>query len=314
MKKVLVTGATGFIGRNLIERLMDLNYEIYVLSRKKSENNFNGSRIKKIIYWEEIEEDDFFKLNYDELNKIDYCIHLAAYGVSSKENNIQKMIDGNIKIFSKLLKFCNSFQIKKIINTGSGFEYGDKGRIKITEEEKLEPFSLYGASKASTLMFGRIIASNYNIKMVTLRFFNIFGVGESKNRLIPYVIENVVRRKETKLTPGMQERDYLYIKDVIEAYAVVLEKDLFDNEIYNVCSGIGISLKELIYKVVKVINPVETKLGFGVMPYRVGEAMYIVGDGTKFKNKTGWEPKYSIEEGIKEMYNDYIKGEINEKI
>ncbi len=310
MKSVLVTGATGFVGYNLVSRLLEVNYDVYILDLK-SVGDLDSTMLRpyknriKRIFWEDIENSDIKTEDGRDIGEIDYCIHLASYGVNPNDNNFDKILEGNIKLLQNILKFCKKIGIQKLINTGSGFEYGNKGNKKITEEDLPDPESLYGAAKSSALLFGKIRAKELGINMVTLRPFNIFGIGEGKGRLLPFVFERLKNNEEIDLTPGEQVRDYLYIKDVAEAYVKVLQCELFDNEVYNICSGKGVSVKELLEKVADIVGIDEGLLKFGAKKYRENEAMYIVGNNSKFKDKTNWEPRYSLSDGIAEMYQNF---------
>ena len=310
MRSVLVTGATGFVGYNLINRLDELGYEIYILDLK-SVGDLENTMLKpyknkiKRIFWEDIDLENISTEAGEKIGPIDYCIHLASYGVNPNDNNVDKVIDGNIKLLQTLLEFCERIGIKKLVNTGSGFEYGEKGRKKITELDMPDPQGVYAAAKTSTLLFGKIKAKQLGVDMVTLRPFNIFGIGEGKNRLLPFVFQKLKNNEEIEVTPGGQIRDYLYVKDVVEAYAKVLECELFDNEVYNICSGMELSVKELLLHVADVVGIDKELLKFGAKEYRKNEAMYIVGDNSKFSSATGWKPRYSIPDGIAEMYEKF---------
>lgn len=300
-KKILVTGATGFIGKNLVESLKE-KFEIYALILDEKEKNV----IPQIDYilWKTFfdRENEIKTLDGKKLGKIDTVIHLASYGVNPKDNDIDKMIESNINLTKDLISNLERVSCKNIIFTGSGFEYGDKGKIKLKEDMELNPFSLYGATKVSAFLIGKKLCESLGINYINLKLFNIFGEYEGSNRLIPQIINNYLEGKELNFTAGNQVRDYLYIKDVIEVYEMILEKNIYNNETYNVCSSEEITIKEFITKVADTIGINKNKLNFGVIPTRKEEAMYIVGDNSKLKKDFKWNKKYSYEIGIKRMY------------
>ena len=143
---------------------------------------------------------------------------------------------------------------------------------------------------------------------MNLRLFNIFGEYEGSNRLIPQIINNYLEGKELNFTAGNQVRDYLYIKDIIEVYEMILEKNIYNNETYNVCSSEEVTIKEFITKVADTIGINKDSLNFGTIPSRKEEALYIVGDNSKLKRDFNWKRKYSYEFGIKNMYDFFQKG------
>lgn len=305
-KKILITGATGFIGRNIINNLKE-KFKIYALLLKENERMLIPQ--VEYILWE-----DFFNKNKEiitlegkKVEKIDSVIHLASYGVNPQDNDIDKMIESNIILTKNLILNLNRIACKNIIFTGSGFEYGDKGRVKLIENMELNPFSLYGATKASSFLVGKKLCENLGISYINLRLFNIFGEYEGDNRLIPQIINNYLLGNELKFTKGEQIRDYLYIKDIIEIYEMIIEKNKYNNETYNVCSSEELKIKEFIMKVAEVIGIDKNKLNFGAIPTRKEEAMYIVGDNSKLKKDFNWNKKYSYEIGIKSMYEFFLE-------
>ena len=305
-KKILVTGATGFIGKNLVESLKE-KFEVYALILDEKEKNI----IPQIDYilWKTFfdRENEIKTLDGKKLGKIDTVIHLASYGVNPKDNDIDKMIESNINLTKDLILNLERVSCKNIIFTGSGFEYGDKGKIKLKEDMELNPFSLYGATKVSAFLIGKKLCESLGINYINLRLFNIFGEYEGSNRLIPQIINNYLEGKELNFTAGNQVRDYLYIKDIIKVYEMILEKNIYNNETYNVCSSEEITIKEFITKVADTIGINKDFLNFGAIPSRKEEALYIVGDNSKLKRDFDWNRKYSYEFGIKNMYDFFRK-------
>lgn len=305
-KKILVTGATGFIGKNLVESLKE-KFEIYALILDEKEKNV----IPQIDYilWKTFfdRENEIKTLDGKKLGKIDTVIHLASYGVNPKDNDIDKMIESNINLTKDLISNLERVSCKNIIFTGSGFEYGDKGKIKLKEDMELNPFSLYGATKVSAFLIGKKLCESLGINYINLRLFNIFGEYEGSNRLIPQIINNYLEGKELNFTAGNQVRDYLYIKDIIEVYEMILEENIYNNETYNVCSSEEVTIKEFITKVADIIGINKDTLNFGIIPSRKEEALYIVGDNSKLKRDFNWNRKYSYEFGIKNMYDFFRK-------
>lgn len=315
--KALVTGGTGFIGSNLIKELVERNWEVYALVRKNSSlgygrlKNINGI---KYIYVEDLfsncskGKDEIVLENQsfnENLPQFDVCFHLAAYGVDYRQQNVDELINGNIKFMMNVLNFCKENKTKKVINTGSCFEYGINEGKKLNEEDKLIPQSMYGAAKASSVMMANVYSKINNIPLITVRPFGIFGENEGIHKFIPQLMKSIILNKTIEMTRGEQIRDYLYIKDLIEAYITLALTDVPLYEVYNVCSGVGVKIKDLAIEVVKIANSSLQLLNFGVIPYRKNEVMHFVGDNSKIKKYTGWEPKYSLQEGLKKTYEWY---------
>lgn len=301
MKKCLVTGATGFIGSNLVRKLVKEDYEVYALIRPNSVSGIERLKdIEKVKYITSAPKDI---LNEYKLPQLDVCFNLASYGVNYDNQDMYEMIDGNIKYLIEVIDFVSQNNTKLLIHTGSCFEYGitDENR-KIDEDTPLNPQSLYGAAKASSTIMGNIYAKSKGVNMVTVRPFGIYGPGEGIHKLVPQLINAALNNKKIDMTYGEQIRDYLYIDDLVEAYIKISENnELKQNEIYNICSGNQIKIKEFSDIICQITGCIKDIFKLGKVPYRSNEVMYFVGDNKKIVNKIKWKPKVSLEEGISLM-------------
>lgn len=315
--KALVTGGTGFIGSNLIKELVERNWEVYALVRKNSSLGYGRLKnIKNIkyIYVEELFKDNYKKLNevdleneklYKTIPQFDVCFHLAAYGVDYSQQNINELIYGNINFTMDVLNFCKENKTKKVINTGSCFEYGLNQGQKLNEEDKLNPQSMYGSAKAASVIMANVYCQKNNIPLVTVRPFAIFGENEGIHKFVPQLMKAVILNKTMEMTSGEQVRNYLYIKDLTEAYITIALTDIPLYEAYNICSGEEIKLRNLAMEVAKLANCSLGLFDFGKVPYRKNEVMHFVGDNSKIRKYTKWEPKYSLQQGLKKTYEWY---------
>lgn len=315
--KALVTGGTGFIGSNLIKDLITREWEVYALVRNNSTLGYKRlNEIKNINY---VYAEDLFNYDYDKSVKIlkgnirgkiilpqfDVCFHIASYGVDYRQQNINEIIDGNIKFTIDVLNFCKENRTKKVVNTGSCFEYGINEKEKLTEEHNVRPQSLYGAAKASAVMIANTYAKKYNIPLVTLRPFGIFGENEGIHKLVPQIMKAIILNERLKMTFGEQIRDYLYIEDLVNAYIAIGSHSVPLYEVYNVCSSSEMSIKELVVKTVDIAKSDLELFEFGAVPYRKDEVMYFVGENWKMREYTGWKPQYSLVEGLQRTYEWY---------
>jgi len=315
--KALVTGGTGFVGSNIIKELVERKWEVYALVRKNSSLGYKRLNVIKNIKF--IYAEELFKNNCENLNELDLrnskfnstmpqfdvCFHLAAYGVDYREQNINKIIDGNIKFTMDVLKFCKINKTKKVIITGSCFEYGVNESKRLNEENKLNPQSYYSIAKVACENMASLYAKTNNIKLITIRPFGSFGEGEGVHRFVPQLMKSVILNENMNMTAGEQVRDYLYIKDLVEAYITLSVKDVPLYEAYNVCSGVEIKIKDLAIEVAKITNNSLKLFNFGAVPYRKNEVMHFVGDNSKIKKYTDWTPKYTLEEGLTRTYEWY---------
>lgn len=311
-KKALITGATGFIGSNLTRKLVELNWDVYIIVRKESYNFWRIRDITKIkrIYLEDIHKDSIKTVDGEEIPQFDVCFHLAASGVNYYNQSINNILDGNIGLITKVIEFCYRNKTKKVINTGSCFEYGNHEKIKLKETSYINSKSLYGTAKISSTFIGNAYAMQLKVPLITLRPFGVYGEYEGNYRLVPQLINAIKNNKAIELTPGEQVRDYLYVQDLIDAYITVANADLEGYEIYNVCSGVDISIRNIVEVLCEITGASPNIFLFSRKEYRPNEMMYLVGDNSKLKLFTGWVNKHSIREGLKKTYQWHVNNEI----
>lgn len=298
MKNCLVTGGTGFIGSHLIRRLVDDGVKVYALIRPNS--SLGTKRLDNIEGVEYIKLTSKDLILNTELPQFDVCFNLAAYGVNYEQQDIDEMIDGNIKYLLDIIDFASKNRTKLLIHTGSCFEYGISEKQLISEESILNPQSLYGASKSAGYLIANAYAKNKGVSMTTVRPFGVYGPGEGMHKLIPQLIKSILLNEKLDMTFGEQIRDYLFIDDLIDAYIKLATSNNIDfYASYNVCSSVPISIKEIANLLCEIYNCTNNIFNFGAIPYRKNEIMHFVGDNTKIENTINWSPKTSIQEGLK---------------
>jgi len=306
MRNVLVTGGTGFIGSNLVRRLIKEDIKVYVLVRPNS--TFGTERLEYINGITYIKSTPKELKNYKDLPRFDVCFNLAAYGVKYEQQDIDEMVEGNINFLIDIIDFVHENKTNLLIHTGSCFEYGTNEGEKLLEDSKLDPQSLYASTKVSGTLIGNTYAKSRNVNMVTVRPFGVYGPGEAKYRLLPQLIDAAINKKELAMTQGDQIRDYLYIDDLIDAYIkLAYSKCIEFYGIYNICSSQPISIKGFVEIFCNVYSCERNLFKFGEIPYRDNEVMHFVGDNFKITNQIEWEPKINIEEGIRLNINFYKK-------
>ena len=190
--------------------------------------------------------------------------------------------------------------------TGSAMEYKPNNQQPINEEFPIGPTSLYGAAKASSTIIGMVYGKAIDLDVVVLRPFGVFGEYEGLHKIIPRMIKAVIYKETINLTKGEQIRDYIYVKDLVNALIKFIEiKEFPSFEVFNVCSNIGISIKEIATRILEISGAPSYCFNFGAVPYRKDEVMYLVGDNSKIRSVLQWEPKYSLEEGLSRTYKWY---------
>ena len=301
-KKILVTGGLGLIGSYIADELIDDN-EVIIIDNKstgKVENlqNINHENLTII-------ENDLNDVNLDELLvDVDYVFHLAAMAsVPLSIDNPSECVKNNMDATIKLINACKNNNVKKIIFSSSSSVYGDNTNIPLKETEYPLPKSPYAASKASGELFLKTYYEAYGLNYISLRYFNVFGPKQDENSQYAAVIPNFITALLKEEQPiiygdGEQTRDFIYIKDVVNANIKAAESDY--NGIVNVASGKKTSINEL-YKII-----CET-LGYDIeakyLPERKGDIKHSLADVGNMK-KIDYEVNLNdFENQLKETIN-----------
>ena len=297
MPSAIVTGSAGFIGKHLVHRLVAQGIETYCLIRPESEHLVSD----KVNVIKVAEFSDALILNALKNIEVDVVFNLAAYGVNPNCHDPSMTNAVNVSALVALLKAAAHWKLKQFINIGSCAEYGDcKEGLFIDTDAPVNPLSIYAASKVAGHVMGKAIATQYNLPLTHLRIFNIYGPGEAAFRLSPYIINGLLNNTVVNLSPGLQVRDFLYIDDLIDA--LMLAADLpREIEVYNICSSCPESVKNMALLLAEIMQYPSKQLNFGAHPMRANETAWMVGDYSKFKNKTAWSPKYTLRQGLSEM-------------
>ena len=299
--KILITGGMGFIGLYLVDYLLKKDNEITVLDNF---SNSNKSLIKRIRNKNlKIIEGDIRK-NDDILNSIknqEIVVHLAAkISVDESIENPNETFDVNVNGTKNVLKACKQNNIKKLIVASSAAVYGENtSQSKLKEISKTNPISPYGESKL--LMENEIKKfqlKNTNLKCIILRFFNIFGNGQSPEYagVITKFIEKISTNESIEIFgDGLQQRDFISIYDVIESVFNAIING--NNGTYNIGSGKTITINDLA-KVIITLSKKNIKISH--LPSKKGDIKFSGADITLAKNEIKYSPKFNLEK-IKEL-------------
>ena len=302
---VLLTGGAGFIGANLVNRLLDLGYENINLIIKESTDI---SRLKNILPKVKLNKIDLLDKNLkDFVRKINPSIifHLATYSAYADQKAVSEMVDANIRGTLNLLISTQDIDYKVFVNTGSSSEYGIK-KNAIRENDLLEPISFYAATKASATLLCQVFASEYQKPVVTLRPFSVFGPLEEKKRFIPTIINAIIQNQSIRLTAGDQRRDFIFIDDIVDIYIKTISKGgKLSGQILNMGTGIEYTNDEVAQTLFKVTGK-KVPIKKGAYPKRLWDTPHWVADTSKIKKYLNWKPKFSLEQGLGETYRWYI--------
>lgn len=284
MKTLLLTGATGYLGSKILNKLVENNhYQILVIKRKNSQLN----RINKAL--NKIKSYDIENLNYElvftENGKIDIVLHCATcYGRNGESE--EQINTSNVTFPLELYKNSLKYGVSAFINTDTILD-------KSTNS--------YSFSK--DLFKSRILnqKNDLNIKFLNVLLQQFYGPNDDDSKFISSVINKCLSNEtQIQLTKGLQKRDVIFIEDVVSAYVTLIENEnIFSKGFINIGLGSGkaITIKEIVNKI-HLSTKSNSELLFGAIEYRYNEIMYSIADINILKN-LGWLPKYTFEEGLK---------------
>jgi nucleoside-diphosphate-sugar epimerase len=302
MKRVIVTGATGFVGANLARRLLREGHEVHLLVRP----GYQPWRIEGIR-----NEVRLYELHLDDLEAVgrvvsqirpEWVFHLAAHGAYASQTDLQQMVKTNLHGTMNLVAACLKTGFEAFVNTGSSSEYGFKDHPP-AETEMLEPNSYYAVTKASATLFCRYAAQRHRVHMPTLRLYSVYGPYEEPTRLVPTVIVLGLEGRWPPLVNPAIARDYVYVDDAVNAHLLVASKPQEEfGAIYNVGTGVQTTLREVAATAAKLLS-ISTEPQWGTMANRVWDTSIWVADNRKICRHLGWNAQLTFAEGLAATIN-----------
>lgn len=303
MARCLVVGGNGFIGSHLSERLLREGYEVAVLDRFKSGVN---------NLWEISGQIEIFRGSYLDqellrtaMKGMDYVFHYAssttpATSIADPDYEIESNLLGSVR----LLQIARDEGVKKVIFPSSGGTiYGEPKRLPVREEDCALPSNPYAISKWAVERYLHHFHELYGLDYLILRYSNPYGERQSpygKQGVIPIFLNRIKHNQRPVIYgDGSMVRDYIYINDIIDATSILFESVIKD-KVFNVGSGIGVSLNEIIKTMYSIFGE-EIRPIYEINSSRT-YVTSIVLDIAKIETKTGWKPSTSIEEGIRKTW------------
>lgn len=304
-QKILVTGATGFVGSWLVRKLVENKEDVSIIVRDKNLNARIVGVAENIHTYEGDLQSSRLENIIDKI-KPHIVFHLAAQGaLPGQKVTIDDLIETNIKGLTRLINATKKHDLRLFVNTGSSSEYGVKER-PMKESDVLAPINDYGVSKAAATLYSQKIALTESLPIVTLRLFSPYGYLDDPNRLISFVINKALRNETIILSSKKNVRDFIYIDDVVAAYLATIQTSFNPGEIINIGSGKQHSVYDIVSDVIATTRST-SKLAWNTMPQqsRQIETKVWQADIKKAKIILNWKPKYTLHQGLKEIIAQY---------
>lgn len=298
LSNILLTGASGFVGRRLAQILVTSNVNVTCVGRTPCVVHGVRNVSVEALTVEQIER----ALAPDSC--FDGVIHLAAAGVTPTDRDSTTIFRVNAFLAPQMVSLAAKVGARAVVLAGSSAEYrSPKQTVPLDENAPLETSKLYGASKAAGGILALANGTAENIAVGVLRLFNVYGPGEGAHRLLPSLIRDLMARQPVKLSAGTQVRDFVYIDDVCAGLFAALTA-LADKKMpagaYNVASGTGNSVGDFARTVARAANADLALLKFGSLPFRPDDLPYVVGSPAKLRDACKWHAGTSLADGIEQ--------------
>lgn len=306
MNRYLVTGAAGFVSRHLIARIVSEEPDAIIAGTDKAPPSFP--------YTHEFVSLDLMDYAAVERLIADFCptriVHLASFSsVASSWVDPASSFANNTNIFLNILEVIRRNRIAcRILSVGSSEEYGnvDPSRIPLSETDPLDPISPYAVARVAQENLSRVYARSLGLDIVMTRSFNHVGPGQRTDFVIPSIVKQFIDSAEDHVDLAVGDisivRDFLDVRDVVDAYLRIL-RDGETAEVYNVCSGRGVSIGQVI-DLVSSIAGKRYALHVDTDRIRPNDNKIIVGDNRKLVERTAWKPHIDLRQSLAEIYNE----------
>ena len=289
----LVTGGAGFIGSNLVDKLIDLGHNVICIDNESAECH-------EQFYWNTKANNYKYDIcDYDQIehlfNGVDCVFHIASDArIQPAILNPRKSIESNAVGTANVLELSRLAKVKKFVYSSTSSAYGKKAILPNIETQASDPLTPYSAAKVFGENLARVYYNLYGLETISLRYFNVYGDRQPlKGQYAPVIGLFLKQYHEAKpltvVGDGSQRRDFTHISDVVEANILASEVSHGFGEVYNIGYGSN-------YSIIDIANMISNDVKF--IPSRIGEVQETLASNEKFKGLTGWIPRVSLIEWL----------------
>ena len=294
--KILVTGATGFVGACLARHMLTQGHDVHIFAREKS----NRWRIRDIStqltsHAVDLADADGVQAAVSQIRP-EGVFHLATYGGFADQQDTAAIIAANFIGTVNLVRACEKVGYDFFINTGSSSEYGAK-QEPMKETDVAAPLGDYGVTKLASTAFCQSEAALKELPIVTIRLFSPYGPWDDPKRFIPYLIKSLVMNEAPHLSTPHSVRDYIFIEDILQLYQRLAETPKLTGGIYNAGSGVQSSLGEVVDALRDILGS-KLEPSWNAVGIKRPEPSVWVADNTKARN-LGWSACIGLREGLR---------------
>jgi NAD dependent epimerase/dehydratase len=316
MKTVLVTGADGFIGSHLVEKLLEEGHKVKAFVYY---NSFNSWGWLDTLPKETLSQIEIFAGDVRDPNGVrtavkgvDVIYHLAALiAIPYSYHSPDSYVDTNVKGTLNILQAARDYNIERVLVTSTSEVYGTALYVPIDEKHPKQGQSPYSASKIGADAMADSFYRSFNLPVTIVRPFNTFGPRQSARAVIPTIITQLLAGKtEIKLGALHPTRDLLFVRDTANGFIEIAKSDKAIGEEINIATQQEISILDLAQTLIDAINPKATIISDDVrLRPEKSEVERLLGSADKIKALTNWQPTYNLQEGLKQTIEWFSKPE-----
>jgi nucleoside-diphosphate-sugar epimerase len=299
--RVLVTGATGFIGSHLARRLVADGADVHVLTSTVSSVypvRLLGIRDQVVLHGGNL-TDPSAMASVVERAKPSIVFHLGAYThVGKSWNRLDECIQTNVQGTVNLLQALARDECRRFVYTSSSEVYGDVA-VPFREESPVNPLSPYSVSKYAGERFCLMLQRGRGWPIVVVRPFNAYGPAQSPDRVIPEIIVKALRKERLAMTQGRQTREFNFVGDLVDGFVRAATAPDVEGKVFNIGGGEEVAMRDLAQTILGLMgNPITPEIG--ALPDRPTEIWHMRSDSTKARDALGYRPQRSLAEGLEE--------------
>lgn len=291
MKKVLLTGASGFIGHHAIGPLLDRGYEVHAVSRRKPEAGVHGA----VWHQADLLEPGVAGELVKEISP-SHLLHLAWYVVPGKLITSAENFAW-VRASMDLLEGFARCGGRRVVTCGSAYEYDWNYGYCSEKLTPATPGTVYGTCKQALHLLAQSYASEAGLSAAWGRVFFLYGPYEHPDRLVSSVIRSVLDGKPARCSHGRQIRDYMHVQDVASGLVALLDSEL--TATVNICSGQASTIREIVLAIGRLTGR-QDLIQLGALPARANDTALVVGDNTRLVSELGWQQHYDLEAGLQQ--------------
>ncbi len=318
-KRVLVTGGAGFIGSNIIDKLLSQNNQVVCL------DNFSNGKRENIAHHL---SNPAFQLIEGDIRDLQTCkkatagmdivLHQAALGsVPRSINDPITSNEVNVSGFLNILVASRNSGVKRVVYAASSSTYGDNEEMPKIEDRIGKPLSPYAVTKYVNELYATVFSNVYDMELIGLRYFNVFGPRQDPNgayaAVIPLFVKALMQKQSPKINgDGSYSRDFTYVANVVQANerAAMVEDLSAVNTVYNVACGSRVTLNDLVGSIKELLMKYDAEVAQVApqyCPVRVGDVPHSLASIEKAQRLLGYQPSHQFHDGLKEAIGWYWK-------